>query len=164
MSMEFSVVLRKKVDLTALKYGAKAVLKEVLNLSSDPNIEIKKMKLTQNSISEVGDTVTIKIDALAEANITVMDLPNNETEPFSKEMTAVISAGSLRTEESWALVIALAIALGKAINANVIDDSLLLSSISENSPTQLLERLKIAEEQDNLSQASHEFLKSLGLI
>lgn len=164
MSIEFCIVLNKEADLTALKHGIQVVLKEVLNLSSDPNVEVKGLGIALNSLREVGDTITVKIGVLAEAKVIVMNLSHDETDPFAMKPTALVSAGSLRAEESWTLVIALAIALGQMINANVIDDSQLLSSSLEESPTRLLERIKLTEEQDDLSQASHEFLKRLGLV
>lgn len=164
MSMDISVILGQAANLTDLKSDVQAVLREMLNLPFCPIVDIKELKTHQNSLGEVGDTVTFGIDALAEANMMVLDLPHDESDPFSKKPTAVISAGALRTEESWALVIALAIALGKRIKANVIDDSQLLSANPEANPTQLLEMLKLVERQNDLSQASHELLKGLRLV
>jgi hypothetical protein len=164
VSMEFSVVLRNAINLTDVQTTVCSVLTELLNLANSPTVEIKEQDaVTQNTLGDLGDHATFRIDLVAEAQTVVLDLPHDDSIPLSTVATAVISPGAVRTEESCALVIALAIATAAAAQANVIDDAQLLSASPEADPKRLLGELKLGGKKKGLSEASDELVKSLDL-
>jgi hypothetical protein len=162
--MEFSIILTRDVDLQRLRVALASSLQRLLNLSSRPHVEISGMEPSLMSLGRSGDAAVFKIDESGEANLMVLELPHDDSAPLSREITAVISAGALRTALSWASAIALAIALGQLMEANIIDDSAVLAGSQEVDPTVLMERIKLDTKHHNLLRASDELLKNIGLL
>lgn len=156
--------LRNRIDLTHLCRRMQSVLQILLNISFCPNIEVKDIATNEGYLAVAGDTVTLRIEGLAEARLMILNLPYDEATPLLVAPTVTISAGNVRSELSWACVVALAIALGEELNTDIIDDSLLLLSGQEVNPAHLLNKIKLVDQQSDVFLASHQLLKGLKII
>lgn len=161
MSIDFDVFIKRTLNLAELKLELQKTVKELLHLSCTPTV---CMNNDSETIDQVGDNITFNIENSGEAILTVLKLPYDETNPYKTKPTANISIGSLRTEESLSLVIALSIALSKLQKTNLMDDAELLSNVLEVNPTQLLKKIRLVDPQSDYSRASHILIDKLGWI
>lgn len=164
MSIEFSLVSKRKVPLEELLARTGLVLQQILNLPAPSELQVKESKGSRHLIGEAGDTCTLAIDDHGEANLMFLDLPYDDTSPDLMLRTAVISAGEFRTDLSLAIAAALAIALGSMTRANITDDALLLSEHAHINPDLLLEKIRLREAHDNPLSAAHDFVVERKLV
>lgn len=164
MSMEFTVELKGDIDLAIVLEKLQLAVITLLNIPTRPNIVTMSSSKQRSSLRNVGESATFLIEGIAEASLSIQDLPYDESDPLITKPLIVISAGSLRSELSWVCVIALAIVTADMQRTTITDDAHLIGNSTELCPKEIFEAIRLTHSQEDMLDASRSLLRKLGLL
>ena len=162
MSADISVILNKKINISALLIGTKAELKKILCSTEDIDLSIwrlNKGKREEILLEEIKDAENCYLlgprgyyDAVGLVFIGALE---------TNELEMGISVGSIKTPIEYAIAAAIAIYIAKEQNTNVIDDGCVWSSEYEQTPDEFENQLILKENYESIQIAAEVFYRNM---
>jgi hypothetical protein len=170
MAIDLHIKLVKPVEVDTLIPLISEALREILGLSSKPNIKAEgydydkevSVPLKSRLIDSQSGTIFFKIDDEPEiADITVFQAEHPQLDDEEIGAFVAISSRSQRTPLEFALLGAVAAAIGNYLDVPIIDDRPFFTGIHRQLAREFIAAVKVKEHFDDYQIAAQTFYNSL---
>jgi hypothetical protein len=173
MAIDVHIKLVKPIEVDVLIPLVSEALKEILGLANKPNIKVEgydydnevSIPLKSHLIDSQSSTILFKIDDEPEiADITVFQVEHPQLDDAEIGAFVAVSSRSQRTPLEFALLGAVATAIGNYLDVPIIDDRPFFTSIHHSqSAREFIAAIKVKEHFDDYQIAAQAFYNSLPL-
>jgi len=174
MSIDLNLKLTRPVEIDPLLPQISTFLRVILGQANIPNISAVGydynnemfVPLKSSVIDLSSDTIFFKVDIDDEpeiANVGVIQIDQPELSDEEQGFFVYVNSGSQRTPLEFALMAAVAAAIGYHLDTPVIDDRPFFTDIESQSANEFVNAIKVKALFDDYRMAAQSFYESLPL-